>query len=457
MPRREWPAWAKLSDILDLLRLSAPIAVSRAAFLMMLLTDTIILGRNAAEEVPFVMIAWFPISITVGVSMGLLLGVSVLTAELAGKGKAARSGRVFRRGLFIASACGLVGALTIFFVADPLFILLGFEGAFHEGVRDVARILAFAMLANILNAAITFYLEALRRPLLVSVTMYVGVGINLVFDLLFVSGMWGMPAMGARGVAIATTGTNICLFLVFIAMAFFLTPAFRSSGQSPDGEARRQVKVGLGMAVSNAAEFGSFNYTHVMAGWIAISAATVYGMVFQVIAAAFMLFLGLGTATNVRVAERFGRGDVPGVVNASRLGVVTCLLVGALAALLITVFKSEIASVFLRTDEVIDGVRVHPVLAGLVGFAAFMLVFDGLQNVAALASRARGLSWLPTSVYLGSYTFVMLPLAYLFGIIWSRGVQGIMEAILVASILAAVSQIVILEVFAKKSDLITDP
>lgn len=450
MTKREWPAWARLSDILDLLRLSTPIAVSRAAFLTMLLTDTIILGRNAAEEVPYILIAWFPISIVVGLSMGLLLGVSVLTAELAGKGDAANSGRIFRRGFLIALGCGVVAAFTVNVSADSLFTFLRFEGEFHAGVRDVARILSFAMLANLLNAASTFYLEALRRPMLVSITMYIGVGINLIFDLALVSGMWGFPQLGARGVAMATTGTNVFLFVVLLGMVFFLTPGFKASAKAAVGEATRQVKVGLGMAVSNVAEFGSFNFTHVMAGWIAVSAATVYGMVFQVIAAAFMIFLGLGTATSVRVAERFARGDAEGVVNASRLGVVTCIVAGLIAALGMVIFQEQIAATFLQRDEKIEGVLVFPVLANLVGFAAFMLVFDGLQNVASLASRARGLSWLPTSIHLGSYILVMVPLAYVLGIHWGRGVRGMMEAILIASILAACAQLIVLEFFAKK-------
>ena len=85
--RRVWPAWARPSDIADLLRLSGPIAVSRAAMMLMGLTDVIVLGQNAPEEVPFVLNSWLPIGVSLGLTMGLLMGVSVLTAELAGKGQ----------------------------------------------------------------------------------------------------------------------------------------------------------------------------------------------------------------------------------------------------------------------------------------------------------------------------------------------------------------------------------
>jgi MATE family multidrug resistance protein len=55
MTQRAWPAWARASEILDLLRLSGPIAVSRASMMLMGLTDAIVLGRMAPEELPFVL------------------------------------------------------------------------------------------------------------------------------------------------------------------------------------------------------------------------------------------------------------------------------------------------------------------------------------------------------------------------------------------------------------------
>ena len=54
--------------------------------MLMGLTDVIVLGQNAPEEVPFVLNSWLPIGVSLGLTMGLLMGVSVLTAELAGIG-----------------------------------------------------------------------------------------------------------------------------------------------------------------------------------------------------------------------------------------------------------------------------------------------------------------------------------------------------------------------------------
>src|SRR5690606_34703695 len=75
------PAWARAKDILDLIRLSVPIAVSRMAMMLMGLTDAIVLGQYAPGELAFVLSAWLPIGVSLGFGIGILLGVQVLTSE----------------------------------------------------------------------------------------------------------------------------------------------------------------------------------------------------------------------------------------------------------------------------------------------------------------------------------------------------------------------------------------
>ena len=91
------PAWARAKDIADLIRLSVPIAVSRMAMMLMGLTDAIVLGQYAPEELAYVLSAWLPIGVSLGFGIGILLGVQVLTSRLLGIGQEAGSGRIFRR------------------------------------------------------------------------------------------------------------------------------------------------------------------------------------------------------------------------------------------------------------------------------------------------------------------------------------------------------------------------
>lgn len=450
MSRWDWPAWARPTDVVDLLRLASPIAVSRASMMLMGLTDTIVLSRNAPEELPYILNSWLPLGICLGVAIGLLLGVSILTAEMAGRGEQEDTGRIFRRGVWLSLFFGGIATVVVYFGAGPLFQALRFEGALLAGVTSASEIMAYGIAAHMLSTAAGNYLEALRRPIFVSVVMYFGVVVNLGFDLAFVSGFWGMPQLGADGVAIATSGTRWFITALLFVAVFLATPGFKRSKPAPKGEARHQIELGYGMAASSIAEWGAFNFTFVIATWISLVAGTLYGMVIHTIGFVFMAFLGIGTATSVRVAEALGRNESQNAQNAARLGVVTSILVGAMCALVMYFGSDGVANVFVSPDEVLNAVQLHPALSGLVAFSAMVVIFDGLQNVASMASRALGAVWSPSVVHITSYIFIMLPLAWYFGLHLEQGVAGVVMGVLIASCLAGITQVILLEYLSRK-------
>ena len=450
MTKRDWPAWLRPVDVFDLLKFATPIAVSRASMMLMALTDTIVLSRNAPEELSFVLNAWFPMSIAMGISMGLLLGVSILTAEMSGRGDAKDTGRIFRRGLLISFAFGIPATLVIVFGSEPLFRAFGFDGGLLAGATSATRILAYGLVAHMLSNAAAAYLEALRKPTFVTVSMYAGVVINLFVDLAFVASSWGFPALGADGVAIATTGTRWVIAVILIVFIYFQTPGFKASAAGPAGEFMKQLKLGYGMAVSSVTEWGAFNFSFIIATKASLVAGTVYGMVVHTIGFVFMAFLGIGTATSVRVAENVGAQRVAESGNAARLGVVTTIIVGAIAGGLMFVFSDRIAFIFVKQDEMLQDVLLYPLLTELIAIAAIVVIFDGLQNVASMASRSLGSVWPPSLIHLGSYAFLMLPLAWILALNFDRGVYGVLEGVIIASLIAGVLQVVFLEYYFAK-------
>jgi MATE family multidrug resistance protein len=452
------PVWAKPSDIADLLRLSVPIAVSRMAMMLMGLTDAIVLGQFAPEELAYVLSSWLPIGVSLGLGIGILLGVQVLTSELLGVGREAGSGRIFRRGLVWALLLGaaltalLLPTIGAFFhwvfvtIAPPSEAL---REATPEQVAQetakVTRILALGLIGHMITQACSYYLEALRRPLMVTLAMYGGVLVNLIIDLALVGGYWGMPQMGAEGVAWATTGTRWLLVIVFLGLVAAFTPGFRASPPAPAGEARRQFDVGTGTAISNVAEWGGFNITFIIATWISIAANAIYGYSVQVMGLCFMFYLGIASATSVRVAEAAGRGSAQDVKNAGRLGVVATIAMGLILGLILIVFAGPISGLLVKEDAIIGGVAIAPAIAGLLWLAAAATIFDGLQATASFALRAQGMVWLPSAIHMGSFFVVMLPAAYGLGIVAQRGPQGVLEGAFFGVLFAGVLQVALLE------------
>lgn len=459
MFRRGLPAWMRASEIIDLLRLSGPIAISRASIMCMALTDAIVLGQYAPGELTFVLNSWLPMGVALGFGMGILLGVQVLTSELMGTGKEAQSGRIFRRGLLWSMLLGVVLTALVYFTAEPLFRLMFIDLSPNDQISQtltseeiaaatasVTKILSLGLLGFMVSTVFGYYLEALRRPLIVSITMYLGVAVNVLIDLALVAGWWGMPQLGAEGVAWATTGSRWAIVFAMLIAVIWLTPAFKTSEEAPENEPKRQLSVGVGTAISNVAEWGGFNLTYMIATWVSMAANIAYGYSVQIMGLAFMAFLGIGTATSVRVAEAYGAGDQQQVKDASRLGIAATIASGLVIGIIVICFNDNLSRLLVDAEKaIIDGTAIAPLIATLLITAAFAILFDGLQAVASMAQRAQEIVWVPSIIHIGSFFVIMLPAGYYLGITLERGAQGMIEGAFLGVFIAGVLQLISLE------------
>jgi MATE family multidrug resistance protein len=426
--------------MLDLIRLAVPVAMSRASFMLMQLTDSVVLARHRPGELPYVLNGWLPIGIMFGFGMGLMIGVQVLTAELNGSGKGGDTGRIFRRGLLVALVYGLFATGACIVVARPLLDLVGFNATLASATTQVTWIFAYGAIAHMVGLACSSYLEALRKPNVVTAISMAAVLVNLAVDLILV------PKFGAPGVAWATTGSRYFMMVCFLVAVAVLTPGWKAAPKGPADEFRRQNMVGVGTGIANVAEWGSFNLTFVIATLVSIDAGTVYGLTVQMMGVVFMVYVGLGTATSVRVAERFGRNDAVGVQEASRLGVVASLALGALLAVILWALRDVISVVWLNGAKADSaGAHLVPILSAMLAAAAFVTIFDGLQGVGSMALRAQGVVWTPTVIHIGSYIAVMLPLCWWLALHLGQGVWGVFIGISIASVLAGTGQVAALE------------
>lgn len=445
MPAPKLPAWARPKDMIDLTRLAVPVAISRASFMLMSLTDAVLLGRYAPGELPYVLNGWLPIGVLFGFGMGLMIGVQVLTAELNGSGRGVETGRIFRRGMVVALLYGVFATVACIIVARPLLDLIGFDPSLAQATTDCTVILAYGAVAHMGGLACQLYLEALRKPNIATAINMAAVAFNLIVGLILV------PDHGAIGVVWATTASRWFMLACFVVAVLLLTPAFKASPKGAPGEFKRQNMVGIGTGVANIAEWGSFNLTFAIATLVSIDAGTVYGLTVQMMGVIFMIYMGMGAATSVRVAERFGRGDAVGVQEASRLGVVASTLLGLLLALALVLLRDPIAVTWLNGSEVAsEGAHLVPELSIMLAAVAFVTLFDGLQGVGSMALRAQGVVWIPTIIHVGSYVFVMLPICWWLALHTEYGVWGVIIGISIASLLAGLGQVLALELKAAR-------
>ncbi|MFC3077585.1 MATE family efflux transporter [Phenylobacterium terrae] len=423
------------TETAELLKLSGPVVLSRLGIMTMGLSDAIVVGRHSAEQLAFHVLAWAPTSVVLTLGIGLLMGVQVMTARAIGEGRRHESGAVLRRGLVYGAWLSL-GALAALAILGPIGLRnIGLEPALAQGASGPVVVFAFSMPPIILSTACAFWLEAQSRATPSMLMMWGANVVNLLLLLVLVPGSFGLPELGAVGAAWATFGARLFLLLGLVVYIVRMKEArawgvFDRPRRDPDEE-RMQRRVGYGAGASNFFEVAAFASLNIVAGWVGGLAVASWGVVLNVAALIFMVPLGLGTATTVLVGRAYGARDRHGVVRAALIGFSVTTAFGVLVSLIVWPSARLIASGYT------SDARVIAIVAPALVLSCLFFLADALQVVVAQALRARGDVLLPTMTHMTSYVLVMMPLAWWLALPMGLGVEGLVWAVIVASLLSA--------------------
>jgi len=422
------------AELAQLAKLSWPVVLSRLGIMGMGLSDAVVVGRYSATELGYHALGWAPTSVVITMTVGLLIGIQVMTARAVGEGRPERTGAVLRRGLVYSAWISIVSAVVLALGGPPFLHAIGLERDLADGAGRALLVFCLSLPGWAIGTAAAFWLEGLSRPGPGAWIMWIANAVNLALDLLLVPGTFGLPALGAVGGAWATTGARTFLALAMLTYIALMRDArtlgvFDRALRDRVAEAE-QRRIGFGAGVSNFFEVAAFASMNLIAGWIGGLAVAAWAIVINVMALVFMIPLGLATGVAVRVGRAYGARDTQGV---ARAGVVAFGLTAVVVALIGL-------AVWPNAALVARGYTENPVTLAMavpaVALACLMLVPDSLQVVAAQALRSRGDVWLPTGTHLTSYILVMMPLAWWLAIPRGLGVMGLVWAVLVASVLS---------------------
>jgi MATE family multidrug resistance protein len=452
---------ATRSFVAPLLRIAGPVALARLGIIGMALVDVIVVGQLAANELPHQALGWAPTAVFLVAAIGLLQGVQVLAARSIGEGNKQGAGVVLRRGLILALIAGVLSALLMWLGGQSLFTVFGIEAELAAPSTPVMNILALSIPLHLLYIAGTYFLEAIKKPGISTVVMWLANAVNLALNLLWVPDLdiantvaWASPfydamreqpvlnalhnlapAHGAEGSAWATVGARVFLAAAVLACIYFLrdgvTFGVRKSKGAEGHGYRALLGVGAAAAVSQAVEAGAFSAMTVIAGRISSEVVAGYQILLNLMAFVFMIALGLGAATAVLVSESIGRKALPDSARAGWTGIGINAVGMIFAAILVVVFNVPIGHAYTAD------LGLAAMISSLMWICALALLPDGTQVVAASALRARSDNWFPTFSHILAYAVVMPVLGYWLAEHQGMGVAGLLFAIFWASVLSA--------------------
>ena len=426
----DWLRQRLRRHVTEMLRLAPGIVLARSGIVIMILVDTIIVGRHSAVELGYFAIGNSIVQPIIVTSLGLILGTLVLTANHFGAGDWAECGAVWRRSVVYAAGLGAVGLAICLFGGWILIMTGQTEQLATEGGR-VIRIIGWGLPAHLVFLASSFFLEGIARVGPGAVCMVIANVVNFVLALMLVDGFGLIAPMGAEGAAWATTAARWVLAIGMLGYVILMRDQVAFSVRTaPLGRFttwRHQRRLGYAMGLSLAVETFAFSIMQQFAGWLGTAELAAFAIAFQLLTISFMVAVGIGSATAVRVGIAYGRGDVRDVVLAAWMGLGLSMIANALIGIGIILFANSITGAFTHDAAVLA------MAVPLIFWVAIALVTDGGQAVIANALRGRQDVWAACVIQAVAFLGVMVPLTWFLAFPAGNGAAGLFQGVLIGA------------------------
>ena len=409
------------TDIEAMFRLALPVVVVQVGMMLLGVVDTMVVGRLSFEALAAVALGHVAVVAVSSFGVGFLLALDPLVSQAVGAGDPDSVRRNVQRGLLLAA--GLMIPTTLLLLPGETVLT-----ALRQPLETVP--LAAAYVRICIPGLLPFYgfvvlrqtLQAMERLRPIVITIVVVNVFNLVADWVLVFGAGPIPSFGPVGSAWATTVARTLLFVILLVLARRdLAPLLGRF----DREALlvqplwHIVRLGTPIGFQVQLEIIAFAVIALLMGGFGTLQMAAHQVAINLASLTFMVPLGVGSATAVRVGQAIGAGASGGARRAAASG----LLIGAsfmfLTAALFIFAPRALASAYTYEVEVIA-------LASLfIPIAGFFQVFDGLQVVSAGALRGAGDTRAPLVLNIVGFWCIGLPISWLLGYKLGYGPVGL--------------------------------
>ena len=408
------------------------------------LFDSIMVGHYATVDLAAVSFSNALFFTVMVFAMGALMGLTPLVGIEIGKMSDAteqselqlRITALFKNGALFTI---LLSIFTLILLGGciPFLHCFGQDPAVVEVARPYYTLIVLSIIPFLFFTFFKQFLEGLGNTSVAMVITLAMNALNILLNWLFIYGNWGCPELGATGAGIGSLVARIGMPICFFAAMYFRrewkgyirsirTRAFRLS------TIKELSKIGFPIGIQTLMETIAFTAAFVFIGWISKEALAAHQIANQICDMTFMVILGIGSATTIRVSHQLGANNLDGVRMASHASIHLVLVINAIGAALMIGLRHQIPLLFTEDQEVIAIASKLVVLAGMLQLA------DGLQVVAA--SMLRGITdvKVPMIIAVISYTIICISVGLTLAFPMGMGAEGIWIGFVIGLSTAAV-------------------
>ena len=325
----------------------------------------------------------FPIqNLLIAFGVGTAVGVTSLISRRLGQGRQDEADSAATHGILLSLCTYVLFALYGAFFTTPFFRMFESDPEIVQMGDTYISICCIFSFGLFVEISLEKILQATGNMIWPMIFQLVGAVSNIILDPILIFGMFGMPAMGVAGAAIATVGGQIIAMIFSIVVVVLREHAVRITfrGFRPHWRTVRDIyTVGLPAIVMQSIGTVMTMALNGILSAFSTAAYTVFGLYFKLQSFVFLRFFVLTPGLRPILGYNYGARKKKRLLSALKQGCVIALIIMTLGLLVFLLFPAQLLGIFNASRELLEiGVPALRIIASCFLFAALGIVSSTL-------------------------------------------------------------------------------
>lgn len=416
------------SCLRKLMIIAVPLMLSNVISQVQMIIDRIFLGQMNTYYMSALGNVTAPMWTTMSFCFTISMGASILISQSVGAGD---KENVEKYASSLMKWNNIIPILLFFFwlfFGEYVFNLMGVDPEIMPMCLDYMRFFAPTFLIVGVESSFMVIMQTSNYTKPMILYGIIRAGLNILLDWLLIFGNLGLPMLGIKGAAIATTIAEFagCIFATFVVVknkAVTTKPSLKSVIAAPVKPFISSIGLGINAGLEDLAwNLGNLVLISIL-NTIDITAAGIYSIVFSVEVLVVVIIGAIGNGTLTVSGEAKGMGDVKLFRDVCKIAYVLCAGVSVITLGICLIFPESILSLFTKDESIIStcGIYLSLVCINLFGKSGNIIVGSCIRG----SGNTR---WMFITQIFG--TFFVIGCACLFVYGFNLGIIGVFFAVI---------------------------
>ncbi|MBR2062420.1 MAG: MATE family efflux transporter, partial [Anaerotignum sp.] len=398
-----------------LISMSLPMMASMLVQALYNIVDSMFVARLSESALTAVSLAFPAQNLMIAVGTGTGVGINALISRSLGEKNKERANLMANNGLILYVLSGIVFALFGLFGSEIFFKLQTDDPEIVRLGTDYLRICCLLSTAIFLQFGFERILQATGRTFYTMLTQGLGAIINIIMDPILIFGLFGVPAMGIKGAAIATVFGQVCAACLACWFNKKKNDDIVINPKKYHLQAHAVKTIySIGVPSICMASIGSimtFGMNKILIAFTS-TAAAVFGVYFKLQSFIFMPVFGMNNGMVPIIGFNYGARKPDRLMATMKLATKYAMSIMTVGTIVFWALTPQLLGIFNASEQMLEiGIPALRLIS-----LSFLIAGFNIIRISTMQALGHGVISLTVSVL--RQLFVLLPSAFIFSRIW---------------------------------------